>query len=71
MTTLADLIALAAKAETFGLKPEEVNVEFKAGSQVISLLDAKACVTVTDAKAKPTLTINFTTAKSGWDYQGR
>lgn len=69
MTTLADLIALGQKAEAFGFKPEEVQVEFKSSGTVISLLDAKACVSATEAKAKPILTINFTSANRGYDYR--
>lgn len=69
MTTLAELINLANKAETFGLKPEEVQVEFKAGGETLALLDAKACVSVTGDKTKPTLTINFTRLSTGYTYR--
>lgn len=69
MTTLADLKALFEKCETFGLKPEEIQVEFKAGGSPIALLDAKACVSVTEQGAKPTLTVNFTQKSSFVDHR--
>lgn len=69
MTTLKDLKNLIEKCETFGLQPEEINVEFKSGGNVVSLLDANACVSAMAEGVKPKLTITFTGA--GTPYQGR
>lgn len=71
MTTLKDLLDLAEKANTFGFKPEEVQVEFKSSGATIALLDANACVSATTKGAKPTLTINFTRTNVPLEYGGR
>lgn len=66
---LSELIALAEKANTFGLNPEEVTVEFKSGGNVIAFMDAKACVNVSAEKADPKLTITLTSSNSGYGYR--
>lgn len=67
--TLKELVDLAERANTFGLKPEEVSVVFKHNHLELRLESAEACVSAMPGVAKPTLTIKLTAASTGYDYR--
>lgn len=57
--TLKELNDLVDRIDTFGLKPEEVIVEFRHGATELKINKADACVSAMPGVAKPVLTITL------------